>query len=230
MSEMSIDPEGVTDLNRNSFLAITAGFLAAIGLLSVIEPTLLFLSAIAIVLGLAVVVFAKRWQIAGFSRWVAAIAVVVGAFSLGAGLTQRAYWNSYHASKAISLAESYMDALARGDRNLAIKLVGLSQMVADAGPDSEMSREQKAVRLFLADELIQEVIKRGNLAQWKSTGLITTETVGAVIESKVGFIDKTKANQVPLVISVKMLPPQKYSTDITTRWIVGSIDREGNSN
>ena len=229
MSEMSIDPEGVADVDRNSFLAITAGFLAAIGLLSVIEPALLFLSAIAVILGLAVVVFAKRWQITRLSRGVAAVAVIGGAFSLGAGLTQRAYWNSYHASKAISLAESYMDALARGDRDLAIKLVGLSQMVADAGPDNEMSREQKAVRLFLADDLIQEVIKRGGLAQWKSTGVLSSEKVGDVVESKIGFIDRTIVNQVPLVISIKMLPPQKYSPDTTTRWVVGSIDREGDS-
>jgi len=222
---MSIDPEGVADLDRNSFLAVIAGLLSATGTLSVIEPRLLFLSATGLLLGSLVLVFAKRWQIASVSRFVAAASMILGAFSLGAGFAQNAYWKSYHASKAISLSENYMEALSRGDRNLAIKLVGLPQLVQDEGEGIELSREQKAVRAFLADALIQEITKRGSKAQWVSTGLLSTADNAGNLEAKVGFIDKSMANQVPIVVTVKMQPPVKYSVDTKTRWIVLSVDR-----
>jgi hypothetical protein len=230
LSELSVDPEGVVDLESNSFLAISAGIMALIGLLSVIESSLLLVSAGALLLGLIVLLFANRWQIAGFSRKVAASSVVLAVFALGAGLTQRTYWKSYNESKAISLAESYMDALARGDRNLAIQLVGLPQMVQDEDPSAPLSREQEAVRAFLADSNVQEVIQRGDKAAWKSTGVLASVTEEGFIESKVGFVDSNLTNQIPIVVEVRMKPPAKYAVDNKTRWIVSSINRQETGN
>ena len=230
LSELSVDPEGVVDLDSNSFLAIAAMLLAIVGLLSVIETSLWLVSAAAILLGLIVLVFAKRWQIASVSRKMAAIAIVLAAFSLGAGLTQRSYWKSYHESKAISLAESYMDALARGDRNLAIQLVGLPQMVQQDDQSVALSREQEAVRGFLADINVQEVIQRGDKAAWKTTGVLASGIEEGFVESKVGFVDANITNQIPFVITVRMQPPAKYAVDNKTRWIVSSISRQETGN
>jgi hypothetical protein len=230
LSELSVDPEGVVDLDSNSILAVVAILLALVGLLSAIEPSLLVLSAAAMLLGIVVLVFAKRWQIANVSRKVAAAAVVLAAFSLGAGLTQRSFWNSYQESKAISLAESYMDALARGDRNLAIKLVGLPPMVQVEDQSTPLSREQEAVRAFLGDYIVQEVIQRGDKASWKATGVIASWMDSGIVQSQVGFIDSNVTNQIPLVVEVRMQPPVKYGVDNKTRWIVSSISRQETGN
>jgi hypothetical protein len=230
LSELSIDPEGVVDLDSNSVLAFLAGLLALIGLLSAIEPSLLILSAAAVLLGTVVLVFAKRWQIASFSKKVATLAIVLSAFSLGAGITQRSFWNSYRESKAISLAESYMDALARGDRNLAIQLVGLPQMVQEEDQSATLSREQEAVRAFLADNIVQEVIKRGDKAQWKTIGVLASWLEEGIVQSRIGFIDTNVTNQIPLVVEVRMQPPIKYGVDNKTRWIVSSIGRQETGN
>lgn len=230
LSELSVDPEGVVDLDSNSILAVVAILLALVGLLSAIEPSLLVLSAAAMLLGIVVLVFAKRWQIANVSRKVAAAAVVLAAFSLGAGLTQRSFWNSYQESKAISLAESYMDALARGDRNLAIKLVGLPPMVQVEDQSTPLSREQEAVRAFLGDYIVQEVIQRGDKASWKATGVIASWMDNGIVQSQVGFIDSNVTNQIPLVVEVRMQPPVKYGVDNKTRWIVSSISRQETGN
>lgn len=230
LSELSVDPEGVVDLDSNSVLAFLAGLLALIGLLSAIEPSLLILSAAAVLLGTVVLVFAKRWQIASFSKKVATLAIVLSAFSLGAGITQRSFWNSYRESKAISLAESYMDALARGDRNLAIQLVGLPQMVQEEDQSATLSREQEAVRAFLADNIVQEVIKRGDKAQWKTIGVLASWLEEGIVQSRIGFIDTNVTNQIPLVVEVRMQPPIKYGVDNKTRWIVSSIGRQETGN
>ncbi len=230
LSELSVDPEGVVDLESNSVLAVLAGLLALVGLLSAIEPSLLVLSAAAMLLGLIVLVFAKRWQVASSSRVVAATAMVLASFSLGAGLTQRSFWNSYHESKAISLAESYMDALARGDRSLAIKLVGLPPMVQVEDQSAPLSREQEAVRAFLGDYVVQEVIQRGDKATWKTVGVLSSWVEEGIVHSKVGFIDANVTNQIPLVVEVKMQPPMKYAVDNKTRWIVSSINRQDTGN
>jgi hypothetical protein len=230
LSELSVDPEGVVDLDSNSILAVVAILLALVGLLSAIEPSLLVLSAAAMLLGIVVLIFAKRWQIASVSRKVAAGAVVLAAFSLGAGLTQLFFWNSYQESKAISLAESYMDALARGDRNLAIKLVGLPPMVQVEDQSTPLSREQEAVRAFLGDYIVQEVIQRGDKASWKATGVIASWIDNGIVQSQVGFIDSNVTNQIPLVVEVRMQPPVKYGVDNKTRWIVSSISRRETGN
>ncbi|MCY2974391.1 MAG: hypothetical protein NTW52_06950 [Planctomycetota bacterium] len=230
LSELSVDPEGVVDLDSNSTLAVVAGLLALVGLLSAIEPSLLILSAAAALLGAVVLVFAKRWQIAGFSRKIATVAMILAAFSLGAGMTQRSFWNSYRESKAVSLAESYMDALARGDRNLAIKLVGLPPMVQVEDQSSPLSREQEAVRAFLGDYIVQEVIQRGDKASWKTTGVLASWVDDGIVQSRVGFIDTNVTNQIPIVVEVRMQPPLKYGVDNKTRWIVSSISRQETGN
>ncbi len=230
LSELSVDPEGIVDLDSNSALAFLAGLLALVGLLSTIEPSLLILSAAALLLGTVVLVFASRWQIASFSRKVAALAIISAAFSLGAGATQRSFWNTYRESKAISLAESYMDALARGDRNLAIQLVGLPQMVQEEDQTATLSREQEAVRGFLADNIVQEVIKRGDKAEWKTIGVLASWMEEGIVQSRIGFIDSNVTNQIPLVVEVRMQPPVKYGVDNKTRWIVSSIGRQETGN
>lgn len=224
--EMTGDLEGITDAPRNSLFAGAAVLFGILGLFAIVEPVFSLFSLASIASGLLVLVFAKTWDLSRLSIHVALGAIFIGLFCGLAGIIYKTTRDGIIHQKAVEVASMYLQALADGDRTLAIKMVGLPQVVEDseaAGPKA--SREQKAVRGFLADTTIQEVLQLGNEASWKSTGIRGKVRDGIVIEMSVGFVDEKATNTRPIVVTVKMVPPTKYSVETRNQWLVTSIDQ-----
>jgi len=225
-NEMTVDPDGVADAPGNSIFAAAAGILGVLGLFSIIAPYFAVFSLASIVCGLIVLGLARKGDVARLSAGVAAACVFVGLFCGLAGVTYQMSHDWLVNHKAQEVASKYMMALADGDRALAIKMSGLPPMVEEADEGSgKSSREQKAVRSFLADPAIQAVLKLGKSAAWKSTGLISKTREGMVTEVSIGFIDENATNPRPFAVSVKRLPPTKYTVETRNQWLVDSIDQ-----
>ncbi len=224
--EISVDLDGVADAPQNSFFAGLAAMLGILGLLAIVAPIFTAFSLASIVCGGLVLVFAKRWDLSRLSVLTASLSIVVSLFCGLAGVTYQATQNAILNQKAMEVATNYMLALAKGDRATAIKMVGLPPMVDDTELEGkEVSREQKAVRNFLADPAIQEVIKLGDGASWKSTGVLAKMRTGIVVELAIRFIDEKSINPRPYIVAVKMLPPTKNSVESRNQWFVESINQ-----
>ncbi len=224
-NEMTIDPDAVADSAQNSIFAGAAGVLGIAGVFSIVEPFFAIFCLISIVCGLIVLFFARKGEIARVSVQVATASIFVGLFCGLAGVTYQTSnnWRINHMAEEV--ASRYMQALADGDRALAIKMVGLPQLVEDSeSGTAQTSREQKAVRSFLADPAIQAVLNFGNSASWKSTGIQSTAREGLVTEIAVSFIDSNMTNPRPVVVTVKRMPPTKYTVETRNQWMVESID------
>ncbi len=223
---ISVDPDSVSDAPRNSILALFAVLLGVLGLFAIVEPLFSVFCLASIVFGGLVLVFAKRWDLSKLSVLTASLCVFAGLFCGLAGFAYQTTRHSIIQRKAIEVATNYMLALANGDRATAIKMAGLPPMVDDSELDgNKTSREQKAVRNFLADPAIQEVIKLGEKASWKSTGLLAQYRSGIEVELSIGFIDENSINPRPYFVSVKMTPPTKHSAESRNQWFVVSINQ-----
>ncbi len=223
-NQISVDLDGVADAPKNSILAAIAGLFGILGLFAIVAPTFAVFCLASIVCGGLVLVFAKRWDLSRLSVRVASLCIFVGLFCGLAGFAYQITRDSIIHQKAIEVTANYMLALAKGDRATAIKMAGLPQMVDDSELDGKgASREQKAVRNFLADPAIQEVIKLGEKASWKSTGIQAKHRSGIILEITVGFIDENSTNPPPYLVMVKMMPPTKNSVELRNQWYVNSI-------
>jgi len=200
--------------------------LGVFGLFAIVEPLFLVFCLASIVCGGLVLVFAKRWDLSKVSVRFASLCILLGLFCGLAGFAYQTTRHSIIQQKAIEVAWNYMLALVNGDRATAIKMTGLPQMVDDSELDeNKTSREQKAVRSFLADPAIQEVIKLGEKASWKSTGVQAQLRSGIEVELSIGFIDENSTNPRSYYVTVKMTPPTKHSVDSRNQWYVVSINQ-----
>lgn len=225
-NQISVDLDGVADAPQNSILAAIAGLLGILGLFAIVAPVFSMFCLASIVCGGLVLIFAKRWELSKQSIWLASLSIFVSLFCGLAGLTYQATRDSIVHQKAIEVATNYMLALSKGDRATAIKMAGLPQMVNDSELGNKgASREQKAVRNFLADPVIQEVIKLGDKASWKSTGIHAKERSGIVLELAIRFIDENSTNPRPYTVAVKMIPPTKNSVESRNQWFIESINQ-----
>ncbi len=223
---ISVDLDGVSDAPRNSILAFIAGFFGVFGLFAIVEPVLAVFCLASIFCAGLVLLFAKRWDLSQLSVRFASICIYTSLFCGLAGLAYQTTRHSIMHRKAIEVATNYMLALAKGDRATAIKMTGLPPMVDDSELDgNKTSREQKAVRNFLADPAIKEVIQLGEKAAWKSTGVRSQNRSGIEFELSIGFVDENSTNPRPYIVDVKMTPPTKYSVESRNQWYVESINQ-----
>ncbi len=225
-NEISVDPDGIADVPRNSVFAGAAGAFGILGLFAIVAPAFSVFCMASVLCALIVLAFARRWDLSRLSVLTASFCVLVGLFCGLAGIVYQVSRDWIVHEKAAEVATNYMFALAAGDRDTAIKMVGLPPMVEDSDLDGKKtSREQKAVRNFLADPAIQEVIKLGKQASWKSTGLKSKYREGTVIEMAIGFVNENSTNPRPIIVTVKMIPPTKYSAESRNQWFVESINQ-----
>ena len=168
----------------------------------------------------------RRWELAPLSIRVASLCVYLGLFCGLAGMAYHTTRDRIVIHKATEVATTYIQALAQGDRTTAIRMAGLPPMVTDSELGSETaSREQRAVRNFLADPAVQEVLKLGEQASWESIGLRSRYRTGIVTDFSIGFIDKQSINPRPIVVTVRMVPPTKNSVETRNQWLIESINQ-----
>jgi hypothetical protein len=222
--KMSIDPEGALDSPRNSLTAVLSALAAMIGGLALVAPSFAIASVAAVLLGLAVLVFARKWELSQLSVRLARFSVYFSMFCGMAGMTR--YWmqERQFENQATAVAQKYLQALAAGDRTTAIGMVGLPPLVEDAAIDeAKMSREQSAVRSFLNDPNIKAVIDRGSRARWLPHGIRSKHRTGRLLEVEVSFVDASEVNPKPVVVDVKVQFPDKESPEQKRFWVVEQV-------
>ncbi len=218
---MTIDQEGVTDQPANSGLAFAAFFLAIIGLFAIVAPSFAAVCLTAVLLGLVVLIFAKPWGLSSLSINLAKMGIFMGLFSGLAGTAFYLHRENLLDRQATKIADQYIQALANGDRSLAIAMNGLPKIVNDGETDDNLiSPEQKAVRNFLNDPMIRTILEQGLESKWKSIGIRSKERNRNYIEFQVQFVDESTANPQSMLVDVKTTLPGESDSDKKRKWVV----------
>ncbi len=102
---------------------------------------------------------------------IATVVLFLGSLLTAWGATTFQTTRSRLFAKATQVAAQYMDVLAKGEMLRAIQLVGLEPPVADL-EEGELTPPQKAVRFYLEDYTLNQVIKRGTQAKWEPQGIV----------------------------------------------------------
>lgn len=221
--EMSVDQEGVTDLPVNSGLAFLALFLAIVGLLAIIAPSFAAVCVAAVLLGLVVLLFSRSWELNALSINVARLSIYLGLFSGFCGGAFHFYRESLLDRQAIKIASQYLQALSNGDRNLAIAMNGLPKVVEDEAEAGSLSPEQKAVRNFLNDPVIKDVMEKGLQAKWSPKGIVNKYRQRNLVEFGVRFVDESSSDPFCMVVDVRTLIPYSIALDQKRQWSVDKI-------
>ena len=227
---LSADLEGVADQPRLSKLALIAAAVMVLGLLAPIEPRLMVASAVA-----AVLAFVALWRCStpghredyrSASRTIAATVLLLGMAATTWAVVLTYTRQSRLDAKATEVAQEYMQSLAEGKMLRAIQMVGLDPIVREDDADSEqVSRSQKAVRMYLDSYAIRQVTKRGAQARWEPEGVIARSREGDVEVFKVRFFDRAMSNPLPFDVLVNMIPPAKFAADRRYRWMIETIEQ-----
>lgn len=207
---MTIDTEGVSDAAPISGFAILAVIFAIPGLLAVIASSFFWFCLVSMLLGMLALVLNRGREMSATSYRLAtwSILVSLGCFVSALGFIW--YHDQLLNRQATQVAKVYVDALAAGDREKAINMVGLPLLVEEPGADEQsLSREQKAVRNFLADENVREVMARGKNAEWVANRIGTKYRRGNGIDMDVQFIDAKETNARPLIVVLRLELPER---------------------
>ncbi len=221
---MSVDVEGVTDVATHSKLAIASFPLLLAGSLAPIAPSLAFISGFATLLAALALVLHKRKNYSYASMSIATFVVLVGSCVTAWGVTTYQTRQMKMFSQATEVAAKYMNVLSKGEMLAAIQMVGLEPPVRDI-EEQELTPSQKAVRFYLEDYVINQVIKRGSAAKWEPQGIVENYRSGAAFVYKVRFIDKTRDNPIPFDVVIQHLPPSKYAAEKVNLWKVDHLEQ-----
>ncbi len=225
---MSVDVEGVSDSAPFSKLAIAALILFLVGALAPIEPALTVVSGAAAILALSSLLVANRSNFSSISRVLAAVVLFLASLVTVWSVVVYKVQHARQEARATEVALEYLQALGDGQMLTAIKMVGLDPVVRDQD-ETELSPAQKAVRVYLDDYAINQVIKRGKDQKWKVEGVIESQTErdpsGAILEIyRVRFYDAQQVNSRPFDVLVNFVPPPRGAANKTHRWMIDQLE------
>lgn len=225
---MSVDAEGVTDVATHSKLAIISLPLLIAGCLAPIAPSLAFISGTATLLAAFALALHRRKNFSYASISLATFVVFVGSCVTAWGVTTYQTRKMKMFSQATEVAAKYMEVLAKGEMLAAIQMVGLEPVVRDI-EEQEITPSQKAVRFYLEDYVLNQVIRRGTAAKWEPQGIVENYRSGDAFVYKVRFFDKTRDNPIPFDVVIQHLPPSKYAAEKVNLWKVDHLEQPSNN-
>lgn len=225
-SALSVDVEGVSDSAAHSKLALFAILPLIIGLLAPIEPRLAFFSGAAVLMASLALFFARREPLASVSTYIALAIVFIGAITTVWGFTNQQMKRARLFKQATNVAQLYMDTLADNNMIKAIQLVGLDPAVQrDIDKDTQsVQNSQKAVRSYLEDYALKQIVTRGKEAKWVPQGIINHTLTFGEYQFIVRFKDESRTNQSPYDVVVLYSPPPKNAAELVDRWMIDRVE------
>jgi hypothetical protein len=224
-SGLSVDVEGVSDSATHSKLALFSLLPLLIGVLAPIEYRLAFFSGLAVLMSTLALFLARREPISGMTRNVASFVVLIGTLTAVWGITNFQQERSRLFHKATEVAREYLDVLGDGNMLRAIQMVGLDPVVQDIdGEAAESNPSQRAVREYLNNETLKQIVKRGKEVDWVAQQIVNYRKTLGEHQFIVRFLDKSRSNQAPMDVIVLFSPPTKYAPEKIDRWMIDGVE------
>ena len=170
MSETYLSAESeeeVFDSTNFSVMSLFGFFLAIAGIFSLQYVHMMPVAILGGLLGAAVLILAKRFQLSFFSKTLGFLALVIASITISFTQFYRSIENNYELAQARKVADAYLENLSKGDTDKVFFLVGFPPEASQEMPGVEpQSPTVKAMKRLREDPAHLEIIGRKKPPQW----------------------------------------------------------------
>ena len=225
--ESSFSPESdeASDNEAFSGLSLLGLVSSLVGILSVQYVHLMPLAIVGTVLGMFVLLFAKKLGLSRLSKVFAFLAVAIGATFASWGTSKSYLHSNYELSQARKVAELYLNSLSKGDLDSVYYLVGF-QFEGDRrqSEDARESELDKAKKRLAADSAHVAIQKRREPAKWTFVSL-DGEAMGSVGYSyKLKYRDDGQTNPPTYFVYARKDVQERFATKEEIHWYVDTVE------
>ncbi|MCY3004776.1 MAG: hypothetical protein NTV29_02240 [Planctomycetota bacterium] len=225
--EYSFSPESdeVVDSEAFSGLSLLGLVASLVGILSVQFVHFMPLAIVGTVLGMFVLLFAKKLGLSRLSKVFAFLAVAIGATSASWGASKSYLHSSYELAQARKVAELYLNSLSKGDLDSVYYLVGFQfEGERRPGDDTPETDLQKAKKRLAADSAHVAIQKRREPAKWTFVSL-DGEAMGSVGYSyKLKYRDEGQTNPPTYFVFARKDVQERFATKEEVHWYVDTVE------
>jgi hypothetical protein len=169
------ETEEIVDAKNFSGLSLVAVILSLVGSFSVLYVHFLAIAIIAAIVGCVVLQIASKYQLSGFSKFLALLAIFISSTTGSWGVFRRSMETNQDVQQARVLAEKYLNYLSQNDLNKALLLQGVPADVVALPPttlkEMQPSPADLAKQKIDTETAFREIRNRKSPAKWTYLGL-----------------------------------------------------------
>ena len=224
-SRFTPETDEVVDSESFSAFALIGLLASLVGVLSIQYVHLMPLAILGTVLGMFVLMFAKKLSLSKLSKVLAFMAVAIGATCASWGVSRSFLHSNYELTQARTVAELYLNALSKGDLDSVYYLVGFQfegeRRPGDDAPETEL---QKAKKRLATDPSHVEIQKRRDPAKWTFVSL-DGEAIGTAGYSyKLRYRDEGQTNPPTYFVFARKDVQERFATKKEIHWYVDTVE------
>lgn len=223
-TQLSQEVEELSDASSFSVIALVGFILSLIGIFSLSYVQTMPVAVIGTLIGVLVLLTAKRFHLNWISRVLGFLALSIGAIVLSWGVFERQISTAYDLDQAKRVSELYLKSLSKGDLDSVYYLVGFQfDGGAPKSPGDEETEMDRAKKRLAQDPAHVEIRSRRNPASWVYVGL-EGEMLGTVgYTYKLKYRDEGQTNP-PTYWVYARKNTNKYDVQEKVRWFVDTVE------
>ena len=224
-SQFSQETDELVDSESFSGFSLVGLIASLVGILSLSYVHFMPFAIIGTVLGMFVLLFAKKMGLSKLSKIFAFLAVALGATCASWGLSASFLHSNYELVQARKVAELYLNALSKGDLDSVYYLVGFQheseRRPGDDAPETELRKAKNRLAVDPAHVAIQ---KRRGSAKWTFVSL-DGEAIGTAGYSyKLKYRDDGQTNPLSYFVYARKDVQERFATKKEIHWYVDTVE------
>lgn len=240
MSEKYLTSESDDIVENRSFsgLSLVSLALAILGAFSMLYTALLPFVFAAVAVALFVLSRRKSWQLNGLSRGLAYSSLVIATFFGAWGMARRQAQTAYDLVPAKALAESFLDAIYKREREKVLVMMGVPESVVNDPPGGDpLEKIEQTKRNYEHEAAFQEIRSRTIAPKWEFVRLESESAFGPDYFLRLLYRDtaqtipaefsvlvyKNASKDGPIAAAKKRNKKVLEASDTEVKWLVESV-------
>ena len=188
MSEtfLTAEAEDISESTNFSIMALIGFFLALAGIFSIQYIQMVPVAIAGAAMGAAALLLSKRFKLGFFSKFMAFLALSIGATTTSYGLFHRSIETNYDLAQARKIAETYLDNLSKDNLDRVFFLVGFPAE-ADAEQSGADSATQRAMNRLREDFCFADKSVSLDIESFHLSDLVVASTADFLIVVGINF-------------------------------------------
>lgn len=219
------ESDEVTDSESFSGFSLIGFIASLVGTLSLQYVHFMPLAIVGTVLGMFVLLFAKKLVLSKMSKIFGFLAIVLGATSASWGISSSFLHSNYELAQARKVSELYLNALSKGDLDSVYYLVGFQfegeRRPGDDAPETEL---QRAKNRLAADPAHVEIQKRREPSKWTFVSLDGEAMGTSGYSYKLRYRDDGQTNPPAYFIYARKDVQERFATKKEIHWYVDTVE------
>ncbi len=222
---LTAESEEVRDTTNFSLMSLIGFLLSLAGIFSLQYVQMMPVAILGGMLGAAVLILAKRFQLSYLSRTLGFLALVIASTTASYRQFYHAIENNYELTQACKISETYLENLSKNDLDRVFFLVGFPPEASEAMPGAEPeSPTVKAMKRLREDPAHTDISGRKHPPQWIFVTVESEYAAGDGHTYKLIYKDEGQTNPPYYSVFVRKNCTKYDKTNKTVNWFVDKLE------